>query len=554
MASGALTAIMSFGGLLRPLTRQGLNAVQVVEMLGYFMPAMSTYAFPIAALFAATLVYGRLATDNELTAMRASGISHMGIAVPGIVLGLIVAGISMAMVCFVVPVAIMRVERVMYSNVSQWMVTQIERNHELVVQNQSVFASSARILPADPKQPDETAVLLDSPVIISGEVEDRPLPDGKLLIPQDFYLARQAVVRIGKASEDDDVQVMIDLQEGTSFPRKPANAVQGGVTATRFGPMSMPSRVGEKTKFMDLKKLHRLSEDPGRARRVSQVVRDINRRVQAREYAKLLAAEFKGKSSLRLEGLGGDAWVITRSDLPIKVTDETLTVGGSEAGAGAVVAGLADAARPVRLEQSAGGVATLNGQARGAVIKIRADDVAQRIYLDLRLDDAIMQDGSESYAKPRYTPRAISLPMPADIAAISQTTAAAYIQQQKILPPDLKGRFQRELVATSNEVTGELNSRAGFAISSFILVLVGVALGMMFKSGHFLSAFAVSIVPALLCIVLNVTGQHTLENVPRTMLAANWHNPLGIGLTVIWSGNVIVLILAVILLTRLQRQ
>ena len=52
MASGALAGIMSFGGLLRPLTQQGLDSTQVGQLLTYFTPAMTAYSFPIAALFA----------------------------------------------------------------------------------------------------------------------------------------------------------------------------------------------------------------------------------------------------------------------------------------------------------------------------------------------------------------------------------------------------------------------------------------------------------------------------------------------------------------------
>src|SRR5688572_11233072 len=80
LTSGVLAGIMSFGGLLRPLTQHGLDAQQVAKMLGYFMPAMSTYSLPIAALFATTLVYGRLSADNELTAMRAAGLSYLFIS------------------------------------------------------------------------------------------------------------------------------------------------------------------------------------------------------------------------------------------------------------------------------------------------------------------------------------------------------------------------------------------------------------------------------------------------------------------------------------------
>src|SRR5207244_6983471 len=76
LTSCALAGIMSFGGLLRPLTEHGLDARQAAKMLSYFLPAMMTYSLPVAALFAATVVYGRLAADNEITAMRAVGIAY----------------------------------------------------------------------------------------------------------------------------------------------------------------------------------------------------------------------------------------------------------------------------------------------------------------------------------------------------------------------------------------------------------------------------------------------------------------------------------------------
>src|SRR3982751_6323595 len=90
MTSGALAGIMSFGGLLRPLTEHGLDASQVGKMLTYLTPAMTAYSFPVAALFAATMVYGRLSADNELTACRAGGISLLSVAVPAFLLGSLV--------------------------------------------------------------------------------------------------------------------------------------------------------------------------------------------------------------------------------------------------------------------------------------------------------------------------------------------------------------------------------------------------------------------------------------------------------------------------------
>ncbi len=75
---------------------------------------------------------------------------------------------------------------------------------------------------------------------------------------------------------------------------------------------------------------------------------------------------------------------------------------------------------------------------------------------------------------------------------------------------------------------------------------------MMFRSGNFLTAFAVSFIPALLCITLIVAGQQTCRSVPWT--DALKHNPLKFGVALIWSGNVMNALIACSLLLRLQRQ
>ena len=127
----ALAGIMSFGGLLRPLTENGLDGRQVGMMLAYLLPAMATYSLPIAALFATTMVYGRLSADNELTACRACGISHGVMIMPAVVLGLLVSLTSMLFLFFIVPKFTLKVEQVIYSNMAQLVANKITRTHEI---------------------------------------------------------------------------------------------------------------------------------------------------------------------------------------------------------------------------------------------------------------------------------------------------------------------------------------------------------------------------------------------------------------------------------------
>ena len=101
-ASGVLAGIMSFGGLLRPLTEHGLNMGQVMHMLTYFQPPMTAYSLPIAALFATTIVYGRLSADNEIVATKALGITPMILLWPAwiIAFGLSLVGVWLTDLAF----------------------------------------------------------------------------------------------------------------------------------------------------------------------------------------------------------------------------------------------------------------------------------------------------------------------------------------------------------------------------------------------------------------------------------------------------------------------
>jgi len=70
---------------------KGAPAVLVLRYLVLQLPALFYLAFPFASLVAVLLGFGRLAGDNEVTAMRTSGISVHRIAVPCYVLGLLLS-------------------------------------------------------------------------------------------------------------------------------------------------------------------------------------------------------------------------------------------------------------------------------------------------------------------------------------------------------------------------------------------------------------------------------------------------------------------------------
>ena len=535
LTSGALAGIMSFGGLLRPLTEHGLNAAQAVKMLSYFMPAMTTYSLPIAALFATTVVYGRLAADNELVACRAAGISFFSIGLPGLVLGLAVALISLLFLCFIVPVFTLKVERVIYSNLAQLISNEIDRTHQIKFQDTTIFAQEAAVVPESERRPDEQIVRLGGIMIVAYEKVDSTVPNTRQLqVPKEFYLAKQATVYIRRSKSDQfTLEAQLEQPGGAMFPRGfgEGERLQGGIAQTQFGPIVIDSLIREETKFMDVRRLHELYVDPAGSRKVQEQVLKITQALQEQQYLAAIARPLAAPNGVYRFTSGKDVYDLVSPKGAVAMRNDRLVVA------------------PARLVQLRDGKPEFTWDA--AEIEISARPVGEdRLTVQTTLRDVIAKTADTSTARSSFA-RHFIVPMPQNLRDLEGQTVDFY-QRGEGITREQWTYLQRELLRLSNGIQSELHSRASFAVSCLILVVVGCALGMMFRSGNFLSAFALSVIPALVCIALIVAGQHVCENIPWKL--DNFRNPLNFGIGLIWSGNAAVLVLAVALWGRLARQ
>jgi lipopolysaccharide export LptBFGC system permease protein LptF len=191
---------------------------------------------------------------------------------------------------------------------------------------------------------------------------------------------------------------------------------------------------------------------------------------------------------------------------------------------------------------------------REAHLLIRTGTEPETLRVSLELYDVQSRSGTETVDRKSY-PQQFTVPMPPDVAAIQQQGLAYYNRMNPdSVEKQLVGRARLVLL---NQLLSESHSRVSFAISCLVLVMVGCALGLMFRSGNFLSAFAVSFIPALMTITLIVAGQRVSGSVPeqlKTEIAKYANTPLSMGMGLIWAGNCVNFLLAVVLLGRLQRK
>lgn len=160
-------------------------------------------------------------------------------------------------------------------------------------------------------------------------------------------------------------------------------------------------------------------------------------------------------------------------------------------------------------------------------------------------------DGEPVTTEGRPFERRALVEMPPELAAL--TDSGRELLEETTLEGGDIDYVEARLRRQTNAVYAEIHARVSFAISCLILPVVGGVLGMLFRSGNFLTAFAVSVVPAMLSIVLIVVGQTVAENLPEKLGPDRWSQTLAVSLPLIWLGNTLVAAAAVWLLMRLRR-
>ncbi|GIW80645.1 MAG: hypothetical protein KatS3mg105_2452 [Gemmatales bacterium] len=98
-----ITGILVMAGIVAEASQQGLQPAQILVAIPLLVPSTLPYTIPTTTLFATCLVYGRLAHDNEILAIRAAGINVLYVVWPGIMLGLLASSATMGMYYHLIP-------------------------------------------------------------------------------------------------------------------------------------------------------------------------------------------------------------------------------------------------------------------------------------------------------------------------------------------------------------------------------------------------------------------------------------------------------------------
>ena len=178
-----LTAIIGLGGgVLNIIDLNQVTAGQMLRIMSILLPVATTLALPVAALFSAAVVYGRLGADNEFVACRASGINIHLLFAPTVVISLVSAVLTFFSINYIIPGRIRNLDQFVRADLGQIV------QHQLRAPGRLPLADDRyRIYADDPQTVDDPNLPADSEelaLLRVAFVEMHQQADGSIHIPE----------------------------------------------------------------------------------------------------------------------------------------------------------------------------------------------------------------------------------------------------------------------------------------------------------------------------------------------------------------------------------
>jgi lipopolysaccharide export system permease protein len=98
-----ITGMLLMAGIISEATQHGLTPTQLLAAIPLLIPSTLPYTLPATTLFATYVVYGRLAADNEILAIKAAGINIISVVWPAISLGIAMSALTLFLYWNVIP-------------------------------------------------------------------------------------------------------------------------------------------------------------------------------------------------------------------------------------------------------------------------------------------------------------------------------------------------------------------------------------------------------------------------------------------------------------------
>ncbi len=539
LTTSVVVATIAFAVTIKPLADGKLSIDQAIRFMAYAIPPMLAYALPFAAGFAATISYHRMSSENEVTAVYASGVSHKKLLFPSLVSGIILATSMVALNDQVIPRFLKEMERMVTQDFAKIFVGSLRNGESAKIGNNEIHADFVQQVDPEPGSPVIEQYLLGGVVLVKADPEGTVTIDGT---------ANRAWIQLRPAwSLGPEDRARIDNDDATTVLMKfidmTINREGSPITVDPFTlpAFAIPRVFKDDPKFMTSTEIRSLRDDPDQmnfvdSKRIDlakgiasiRVFRDVANQARAGSAVEFNSSHTGGTISVLAGGFkaASGQWTLLphpqTNSIEIEVVDRSGRTDRLRATSAIVLPERGSTNDP--LAAAAATKPTLD-------FTLSLTDVEVLGSLDNNRPST--QIASTQYTGLRFKqdPLEEILALPSIELleyAIPYTNPAAVDYAPFLVEP--ADRLRIQIDGLNKEILSKIHERWAMALASMVMVLAGAVIALRLKNTQPLVVYQWSFFPALGTIVLISGGQQSV------------HNSGPIGIPVVYSGVLILLI------------
>ncbi len=521
-----MTLMLSLGSILQPVQEYGVGPRQVIHFMAYFLPITLTFVLPMAALFACSLVYGRFASDSELDACRASGISMLRLVYPGLALAIIVAIANLLLSFYVMPVFVLRAEKSLKSDAKKILFRNIERRRYYELPPDDRF-----LIYADQANQQNSTL---SGVIVH-EMKNNEI--------KDVFTAEVARIKFNPHERFNEVQI---LAYNSSLMGADSEA------GAEWGSMSvgLGTMLRDEIKFKKIDEMRKIEADLMKFYPIEKLARDTYAQVIIEFLAHDIKTTIIDSNEISPENTDSAGRFYELLGMPnsvkfiagqYKAKEEELELSGED---GVMVIEYDTESREI--------LRTLICEK--AVLNIEGDKLAPTLTMDIYnakeegSDELNMRHIISGLIPPHITDNLVN-EVKTEGGSLRVEKLVSVLPELSWLQPSenlksLESKLNREIRRALVRIKAEIHTRLVFGTGCIPMILIGIGLGIIKKGGHLLTAFGASCIPAAVLIVCIMSGKNLIKSHSAEAVT---------GVALMWAGLAFLLLLVFVIYRHLLK-
>lgn len=549
LTTAVVVATIAFAVTIKPLADGKLSADQAIRFMFYAIPPMLAYATPFAAGFAATIAIHRMASENEVTAVYASGISHKKFLIPSLISGILLGGMIFGLNDQVIPRFLKEMERMVTQDFAKIFVGSLQNGESARIGSNEIHADLVQRVEPERGSPVTDQYALYGVAIVKADDNGVVTIDGTarrawIQVRPVWSLSEEDQARIGNDDATAVLMKFIDL----TIDRDGSPITVDPFTLPAF---PIPRVFKDDPKFMTGAEMIRLKSDPDQMNFVDNKRVDLAKGIASIEVYRDIARRARNGESIELTTPAGQRITILAGGF--RASNERWELLPSTATGTIEVQVSNPSGRSDRLRAQS---ASLNPE------RARTNDPLQtpttsRPMLSFELDlqgveilgsggpdDASTEQSSTLYSGLRFDEDPLDelLAYPSyellEQATPYITEASTKYAEFLVKPAE---RLRLQIDDLQREILSKQHERYAMSLAALTMVLAGSVIALRLRSAQPLVVYMWSFFPALGTIIMIASGQEAI------------HEKGSIAMPVIYSGVAGLLVYTLIAFKRLTR-